>query len=207
MIEKILKQVEKDEPRINGLSAEAGHLSDDTLTKEIYEIIKIKTMREYEEALDTVSVFIHEEEGKELSNVALKFAAEKNNNAYAWANSHDSEITFNLCKMLEPQILLVAIHELAHIICSRYIRFGMQHCLEFAIICYCIQYKSRARTEDFFRAYDIREEISKPFLSINSVEFDSLITCLNWNSLRELAEKSVNLANQIRKRAVPHNIY
>ncbi len=212
MNEKILNYVETDELKINEnpFAESEVFLSNDNqsdIERDLYKLIEETIREQYEEALDATTTFIEEEEGKELRNIKLYFTKDENNNYLAWANYSKNSITFNLSKCYKPQILKAAIHEISHLIVGKYLSKRLSHSLEFAIICYCIQYKTKIRTEDFFTSYDIREEISKPFLKINFAEFDYFIQCINWNSLQELAEKSKILADEIRKNSVPLNLF
>lgn len=212
-IEKNLEHAEIDATRINkNLSAESGaFLSNDISLREdenkLYALLMQGISEQYQEVIDAVTVFVNQDEGKELDDIKLSFVMEEEKRAIAWANSQKHEITFNLPRYFKPKVLRVATHEVAHIICDKYIKYSLGHSLEFAIITYCLDYKLDICKQNFLMSYDIHEDIAYNFLRINPCEFDAIIRCISWNSIRELAEKAKLVAEKIRQENVPFDLY
>lgn len=212
-IEKNLEHAEIDATRINkNPSAESRELlSDDISLREdenkLYALLMEGITEQYQEVIDAVTVFVNQEDGKELDDTKLSFVMEEEKRAIAWANSSKNEITFNLPRYFRPKILRVATHEIAHIICDKYVKPSLGHSLEFAIITYCLDYKLDICKSNFLISYDIHEDIAYNFLRINPCEFDAIIRCISWNSIRELAEKAKLVAEKIRTENVPLNLY
>lgn len=97
------------------------------------------------------------------------------------------------------------LHELAHFIAMRFAN-AKDHTLEFAIINYCLQFSFVKRRADFFCSYDIKDDIAKPFIKLNTCEFDNLIANITYNSLEELGKKAKKLATKIREKCVPYGL-
>lgn len=108
----------------------------------------------------------------------------------------------NLAKY--KSLKLTIIHEIAHHILNKYCFKYYGHTLEFAIVCYCLQWKLLCNEDDiyetFLRAYDIHEDTAYPLLNINVCQFDSMIKSLKWFSLCDLAQKAEELADKIREK-------
>lgn len=119
-----------------------------------------------------------------------------------------NKIVFNLYANTDYNTTII--HEIAHLITSRYASMyhwnsSGAHCLEFAIVCYCLQWRfsvSKTSRRPFFRAYDIHEDVAYPNLSINPSKFDSLIKLIVWNDIKDLVDQAVKLSVKIRKNLV-----
>lgn len=110
--------------------------------------------------------------------------------------------------------ILTLIHELSHHLMNFYHKLlsnngSGAHCLEFAMIAYCIQWrllkKNYKHNKCFFNAYDIHEDIAFPNIVVNVCEWDSIIKSIEWNSFRDLIQQVSVLAVKIRRRAVYRN--
>lgn len=213
MNKKSLNKTDIDEPRINKtLSAESSlALSNDIPTGEeearLDEILRNEISKQYQELLDLVTVFVEQDDGKELDNMQLKFTHDEKERWLALATYAEDSITFNIAALKKPEIRATIVHEIAHLICGKYINRNLGHSLEFAIICYCLQYKRGIKDKSFYRSYDTEEDISNGNFIINPMQFDANIRCLNWNSIRELVEKSMRFANDIRKSVTPLELF
>lgn len=117
----------------------------------------------------------------------------------AYADTESDAISFNLFSVLERSHALTISHEFAHFVTFwAYGKLG--HTLEFAIITYCLDFKFNGKTETFFRSYDIHQDKSYPYLSINPSQFDDFIKSIEWETLEELADKAKFLSEKIRKK-------
>lgn len=209
---KISKHSDKEQPRIsNTIPVMNGALlSNDNQffdkEAEINNLLKNVITQQYNNAIDTVTTFVEQMEGKELEGLKLTFS-HMNDDYLARAIYKSNEIEVNIDALLKPKLYQTFIHEISHHIVNRYINKRLGHCLEFAIICYCLQYKHDYRTDFFLRSYDIKEDKSFRFLVIDVCEFDNFIKNISWSSIQELAEKATTLANEIRKKSVPNNLF
>lgn len=122
----------------------------------------------------------------------------------ATASYEEHKVTLYKRKILNNDINDTVIHEIAHLVCYSFT--GLKgHCLEFAIINYCLR-NYYCGGEIFFNSYDIHEDQAYRFLSINPSEFDCLIRNIRFENLRELSNKSMTLARKIRERATPYGL-
>ncbi|WP_157158268.1 hypothetical protein [Delftia sp. Cs1-4] len=117
-------------------------------------------------------------------------------------------IVYNIASTTDNTNLFI--HELAHLICIQYNILNENqsghHCLEFAIINYCIQWKAIYQKinihKSFFRSSDIKDDKSFPTLCVNVCQFDSFIKNIEWQTLSELVRESKRLAKLIRQKSI-----
>lgn len=159
------------------------------------------------------------EEQKFISSIKVLFEDNKNNHSLAYAvitlpdfdfdYLEDLQIVFNVNNSNDYYTTII--HEIAHIIYAKYctntnLTYNGYHCLEFAIITYCLYWKFLSKNNKynttFFRAYDIHEDIAYQNLSINVCKFDSLIKCIEFTTIKDLAIQAQKLAKRIRKNLV-----
>jgi|GEM_PF-6394156 hypothetical protein len=186
-----------------------GDLSNDISTNnteyKLLQLLANTIAEQYDEAIELVTTFIEQHDELDINTIPLCFTY---SDEFYLARAHykDRKISVNLKSLLDTQLDLTIIHEIAHFICNYLVEKNGGHCLEFAIINYCIAFKHNKQREHFLRSYDIYEDKSFHFLAINSCEFDAFIKNISWNSIEELAEKSKILAEETRKKYVPHNL-
>lgn len=141
-----------------------------------------------------------QEEQEFLNTISLRFEAGYSN-FLAMAHYNENAITYNLISEQEGRIERTLIHELAHLIAHKF-NIKSNHSLEFAILNYCLQNTISRGSTNFFRSYDIHEDVAYPYLSVNSYLFDILIKEIKFTSLKDLCQKAQNMANMIRKQAI-----
>lgn len=135
------------------------------------------------------------------TTITYELVSKDSPRAIATAYHTIGRISFYKAKLLNKNIDETYIHELAHIVTYRTIGIT-GHCLEFAIINYCLRKKYKGG-QIFFNSYDIHEDKAYRFLCINPSEFDSLITSIEFESFEELSNKASKLAKKIREKSVP----
>lgn len=101
------------------------------------------------------------------------------------------------------------IHELSHLIIDDYNvclkNKSGAHCLEFAIVTYCIEiklYHQNDRKRCFFNSYDVHEDVCYPVLVLNPAKLDTLLRLIEWQTFDDLVEQACKLAQKIRKKLV-----
>jgi hypothetical protein len=183
------------------------------LKTHLYFISEVDT-KKGEELLEKETAFIESielgfENSPHLSRSAYASSNYKWNKELMKRVNEYNRMVFNAGDIYDYRSIII--HELAHLIVDFYdwVNTGKHngfHCLEFAIITYCIQWdrmrEHNRYNKTFFRAYDIHEDIAFPNLSINACKFDSMVKCIEWNSLQDLARQASNLAEKIRKKLV-----
>ncbi|WZB61427.1 hypothetical protein WJ970_29860 [Achromobacter xylosoxidans] len=104
---------------------------------ELYEKSSLKIENDFNDYIEELTMFIDEDEENFLNNVSLSFEIKYEEDYYACAYFDNSQINFNLYHQLNTKAQLIIIHELAHLVSYRYLNLT-NHCLEFAIINYCL---------------------------------------------------------------------
>ena len=149
-----------------------------------------------------------------IEKTSLLFDNIENPDYSAYAQSHDPFDFLNpnhkivFASYYLPARRATIIHELSHLIYNEYLGHlkNGAHCLEFAIINYCLLYRvcynDYKLNKCFFDSYDIHEDKAYPNLSINPCKFDSLIKSIEWQTVEELCEIATNLSKKIRKNLV-----
>ena len=127
---------------------------------------------------------------------------------FEFTDDYNHQIVFN--NGVATKFNYTLLHELGHIIVKHFnIPLTNQsgpHCLEFAIIVYCLQWRlfksQHGLNSCFFKTYDIHEDKAYPNLTINPCQFDALIKCIEWNTLQELSNESKRIAKRIRQKSI-----
>lgn len=121
----------------------------------------------------------------------------------------ESFVKYNVSTAYNARRLLI--HEIAHVIVRYYgwvqnKKHNGSHCLEFAMISYCILWKLFGQTAGhdkcYLESYDIHEDIAYPLLCISPSRFDAIIRSIQWNSLEQLANTVEKLAEDIRRKSI-----
>lgn len=136
-----------------------------------------------------------------LDDIDITYEISNSRRAIATAFIAENKMTFYKNRLINSNINKEYIHELSHFICFHFLKL-QGHCLEFAIISYCLIRKYSA-SKVFFNSYDIHEDKAFRFLSINASEFDALICNIEFESFGELSRKAKILATKIREKSVP----
>lgn len=123
--------------------------------------------------------------------------------------THKNIIVYLLDTEMGYEMTTTIYHEVSHFLCRKYLNIKHRvHCLEFAIFHYGLQAKfSRQYNSFYLKSEDICEDRAWRFLKTNVSEFDDLINALEFKTLRQLANKALFLANEIRKKAVPYDLH
>ncbi|WP_175878056.1 hypothetical protein [Burkholderia sp. BCC0097] len=191
------------------------HINPDLKNKPLIDIV-FETDERRKEAYDFTSRFVeclfnniqfdlsYSLKYGNAENINLSFDINKWNYA-AFASTDKQQINVNIRSVLERKMTTTLIHEFAHHIAHDFeIETGGAHCLEFAIVTYCLEKKLLADGhKTFFNSYDIHEDPAFPYLSINAFHFDTLINNIIFSNIQELAQKAKKLANAIREKAIP----
>lgn len=120
-----------------------------------------------------------------------------------------AKVVFNLEQ--QKNYTLSIIHELSHLIVDHYdfvkkLKHSGYHCLEFAIINYCLVFKYDTRHQRFnscfINSYDIHEDVCYPILELNFSQFDSMIKTIEFNSIEELVEIAEIRAQNFREHSL-----
>lgn len=150
--------------------------------------------------------FISDELTEKIENITLSFLTEENYKFQAWADYTNKTIAFTKFSMLSKEKTLI--HELAHHIwnLSKSYHDFDGHCLEFAIINYCLlrRFSETNQLENtcYFNSYDIHEDKAYSILSINPAKFDGFIRAIEWNNLTDLSNQAKKLARKIRYKSL-----
>lgn len=144
---------------------------------------------------------------EDLSSYQLRFA-EKKNNCFASCGCIEQVITFYILGSEVDDdknfILEAIIHELTHAICFRYgvtsPFFGGEHDLTFAFTCYSLQKKILGKNSNFFREYDIHEELGFKNLKVDEVMLTNIIKKNKFSTVKELLKKTFGYAEYVRKK-------
>ena len=162
--------------------------------------------QEYDEVMNELidnQLFLHDPMIEDIENIGLSFLLADYNTFQAWADYENKTVAFTRYGLKSRKNTII--HELAHHICHLS-KSGQGHCLEFAIINYCIRRRLEVdKSNDskcYFDSYDIHQDKSYPIILINPCKFDSLIRCIEWGTISELAKKSQVLASKIRRKSV-----
>ena len=139
-----------------------------------------------------------------LDDINITYEISNNRRAKATAFISENKITFYKNILINGDINKEYIHELSHFVCFKFLKL-QGHCLEFAIINYCL-IKKYSASKVFFNSYDIHEDKAFTFLSINASEFDALICNIEFESFGELSRKAKRLAGKIREKCVPMDL-
>ncbi|WP_440487296.1 hypothetical protein [Serratia nevei] len=172
---------------------------------ELYEKSSLKIENDFNDYIEELTMFIDEDEENFLNNVSLSFEIKYEEDYYACAYFDNSQINFNLYHQLNTKAQLIIIHELAHLVSYRYLNLT-NHCIEFAIINYCLVRKLINHKKHYFRSYDIHEDSHYYFISINPHFFDNLINSISFFSLEDLSKKAKRIADGIRKQSIKINL-
>lgn len=129
--------------------------------------------------------------------------------AFAVHNKKIISVNIGCCAFVDYQIKTCLIHEFSHLICDEFSAMtdcttmhekSGGHCLEFAIINYCLQSYFNASKRNFLRSYDIHEDSIYPLLTLNPAKFDSFINSIEFITLEDLVFKARELAKKIRNK-------
>lgn len=172
---------------------------------ELYEKSSLIIENNFNDYIEELTMFINEDEERFLNNVRLSFEIKEEEDYLACAYFDNSQINFNLHHQINTKAQLIIIHELAHLVAHRYLNLT-SHCLEFAIINYCLVRKLINHKKNYFRSYDIHEDSHYYFISINPHFFDNLINSISFISLEELSKISRKVADGIRKQSININL-
>jgi hypothetical protein len=170
----------------------------------VYKYLEQKARANIGEINRVLDIFAMLDEHNIIDETAITFEVNANIRAIATAFLRDKRIGFYTNKIIDKNINNTYIHELAHHVAYRQLGLA-NHCLEFAIINYCMRKKYKGGLT-FFNSYDIHEDEAYRFLCINPSEFDSLISCIKFDSFGELSRKASKLAKKIRQKSVPMDL-
>jgi len=142
-----------------------------------------------------------------INRICFAFEHDDSSDICARAYSKEQLIIFNIGKDQDYELSFC--HELAHLFLDyyKYIIHDNKsgaHCLEFAIVSYCISWRMYSDDKNicFFNSYDISDDAAYPNLSLNPCKFDSLIKIIEWDSIEELITKAHHMSKKIRARLV-----
>lgn len=174
------------------------------IKEKIFNLVKhIPNSEQDKTLLDKTNLIFNNEASATYTGYALF-----DYNYFEFTENYQHSILFNVATMTDNSYFFI--HELAHLICIHYDisskNHSGPHCLEFAIITYCIQWKAIYQHKNihksFFRAYDIHEDKAYSILSINICQFDSFIKNIQWTTFDTLVNEAKRLADIIRRKSI-----